>query len=106
MVYCSKCGNNFPEDAYFCPHCGVRTQAGVEAGAASPSDEIRESLSRMGKEMEKAFTIAAKEVHEAFKTARDNLRQTPQKEDVKCVDCGETNSSDDKYCGKCGRKLA
>jgi len=36
MVYCSKCGEEVPEDARFCPKCGSMTEKGVEAGASYP----------------------------------------------------------------------
>lgn len=35
-MYCSKCGEELPEDAYFCPKCGHRTPKGVEEGVAYP----------------------------------------------------------------------
>lgn len=36
MVYCSKCGEEIPEDAHFCPKCGSMTEKGEEAGASYP----------------------------------------------------------------------
>jgi uncharacterized membrane protein YvbJ len=29
MVFCSKCGKELPENAYFCPACGVKTAKGI-----------------------------------------------------------------------------
>jgi ribosomal protein L40E len=104
MVYCHNCGSELPEDAVFCPKCG--TKAIVEGGAAaSPSDELRESLSKMSRELEKAFNIAAKEVNDAFQKARNNVQVSIYKEPKICPNCGEKNPSKAEYCFKCGTKL-
>lgn len=105
MVYCSKCGKEVPEDAYFCPSCGVRTKRGAEAGVSSPWDEMREAFSRMGQELEKAFETASKEIKDAFKTARENIRKSTYAETVVCTGCGVTNPSNASYCSKCGKEL-
>jgi len=36
MVYCTNCGEEIPEDAYFCHKCGHRTEKGSEEGASYP----------------------------------------------------------------------
>ena len=41
MVYCMKCGAKLPEDAYFCPKCGVRTLKGEAEGISIPPYERR-----------------------------------------------------------------
>mgnify|MGYP001088365011 CR=1 FL=1 len=105
MVYCDKCGKQVPDDAYFCPNCGVRTKKGVEAGVSTPWDEMREAFSKMGKELEKAFDLAAKEIQEAFKIARENIRKSTYAETVVCTGCGVTNPSNSSYCYKCGKEL-
>jgi len=105
MGYCSKCGEELPEDAYFCSKCGVRTRKGVEAGVSTPLEELREAFSKMEQEMEKAFSVAAKEMEKAFKTARENIQRSVRKEPTVCPHCGEKNLSDANFCGKCGNKL-
>lgn len=105
MGYCSKCGNKLSDEDYFCNKCGARTAKGVEAGASAPVDDLKETLSKMGVEMERAFSVAAKEIHEAFKTAGENVRRSTVKEPNVCSQCGEKNASDSKYCYKCGEKL-
>ena len=74
--FCTKCGKEIPEDAYFCPSCGARTLKGKEAGVSSTLDEVRDALSTMGRELEKAFETAAKEIRGAFETARENVKQS------------------------------
>jgi len=102
MVYCSNCGKELPAEAVFCPKCGTR----VGAGAGTPSDEMRDSFTRMSQEMERAFTIAAKEVHSAFQTARNNIQHTLSKEPVVCSKCGEKNPAGASFCSKCGASLS
>lgn len=105
MVYCSHCGEKIADGAYFCPKCGTRTLAGMQAGAEASSDEMRETLVRLGREMEKAFNIAAKNVAEAFDTARRNIQKSVGKEVIVCLDCGEKSSGNAVYCSKCGKQL-
>ena len=75
MVYCSNCGAQIADDAYFCPKCGTKTEKGKAAKAAYPSDELRDAFYQVGIELERAFTIAARETHQAILKARDNLQQ-------------------------------
>ena len=105
MVFCYKCGEELPENAYFCPKCGVRTRKGVEAGISTPWEELRDSFSKIGQEIEKAFSKAGKEMEKAFKTARQSIRELTSKEEVVCPHCGEENLSDARFCYKCGKKL-
>jgi ribosomal protein L40E len=102
--FCSKCGEKLPEDAYFCPKCGVKTRRGAEAGVTTPLDELGQAFSRMGQEMEKAFSKAADEIHGAFKTARKNVRESTGGQ-VVCKNCKEKNPVDAVFCHSCGEKL-
>ena len=105
MVFCSKCGEELPEKAYFCPKCGVKTSMGVEAGISVPWDDLKDTFSKMGEELEKAFTIAGKEMEKAFKKARNKMKEVTSREPVPCLNCGEKNVADAKFCYKCGKKL-
>lgn len=105
MVFCSKCGEELPENAYFCPKCGVRTSKGVEARISSPREDLKDAFSKMGEEIEKSFSIAAKEIKEAFKTVREEIRKAVSLETVACSHCGEKNLVDARFCYKCGKKL-
>ena len=107
MSYCSNCGSKLPEDAYFCPICGTKTQKGAEANAKYPSDEMREAFTKMGIELEKAFNTAAREMHSAFQRARKNMNQKPSEQIfVVCPNCGAKNQSGAIFCRNCGNKLA
>ena len=75
MVYCSNCGSQLADDAYFCPKCGTKTDRGKAAKATYPADELRDAFYQVGAELERAFTIAAQETHKAILKARDNLQQ-------------------------------
>jgi uncharacterized membrane protein YvbJ len=106
MAYCHSCGEKLPKEALFCPKCGTKTIVGVEANAASPSDEVKEAFNKMSLEMEKAFNVAVKEMQQAFQTAKSNVEKTFYKEMIVCPNCGEKNTSGAVYCFKCGTKLS
>lgn len=105
MVFCSSCGKELPEGAYFCPKCGVKTSKGAEAGISSPVEDLKDAFSKMGEEIEKAFTIAGRELDKAFKRAREEIREATTRKPVVCSHCGEKNSAGARFCYKCGKKL-
>jgi uncharacterized membrane protein YvbJ len=111
MVYCSKCGSKIDDEAFFCPKCGTKTVKGKSAKAAYPEDELRDAFYQVGIELERAFTIAAKETHAAFKKATENMQQktspkTTSQGAVVCPNCGTKNPSGSIFCNSCGTKLA
>jgi hypothetical protein len=114
MVYCSNCGTKIDDDAYFCLKCGTKTQAGKNAKVYYPSDELRDTFYQVGVELEKAFTMAAKETHAAFKKVSEEFQQkpasaqqaaTPQNATA-CPKCGTKNQSGAIFCNNCGTRLA
>jgi DNA-directed RNA polymerase subunit RPC12/RpoP len=114
MVYCSNCGTQIADDAYFCAKCGTKTAAGKTAKVAYPSDEIRDTFYKVGAELEKAFNIAAKETHDAFKRASDDFNQrncsaqtnqASQQATVVCPNCGAKNISGAIFCHNCGKRI-
>ena len=105
MVYCSNCGERIADDAFFCPKCGTKTLKGREANAVYPTDELRNAFYRVGIELERAFTIAARETNAAIKKASANVQQKPEQEIV-CPSCGTKNVSGSIFCVNCGVKLA
>jgi len=98
MVFCAQCGEELPENAYFCLKCGVRTSKGENEGVSYPWN--------WGKEAQKALSTAAEEIEKAFITVRDSVQKTIIKEKIICTNCGEKNLHDNKFCYKCGKKLA
>ncbi len=114
MVYCSHCGSQIAEDAYFCPRCGTKTPTGKTAKVAYPTDELQDAFYRVGTELERAFTIAAHETHAALKRASDNLQQktsaqptshaTPDTS-VTCPHCGAKNIPGAIFCNSCGKSI-
>jgi uncharacterized OB-fold protein len=114
MVYCSNCGLQIADDAYFCPKCGTKTQVGKTAKVTYPSDEIRDTFYQVGVELEKAFTMAAKETHAAFKKASQDFQQktsaqtgqASQQATVVCPNCGSKNVSGAVFCHNCGKRIA
>ncbi len=105
MAYCSNCGEKLSEDALFCPKCGAKIIKGMEAGAPTVSDELKEAFTKMSQELEKAFSVAANEINAAFQTASENIKKSLQKEPVVCPNCGEKNPSDAVFCYNCGVKI-
>jgi len=104
MEYCPKCCQKLPPDADFCPNCGTKLIKSSNT-EKQPSDEIRETLNKMGQEMEKAFNIAVKEMQEAYKTAKSNIQKSVYKEPKKCPKCGAQNQNNAIFCSQCGTKL-
>jgi ribosomal protein L40E len=113
MVYCSNCGTKIGDSAYFCFKCGTKTQAGKIAKATYPSDELRDAFYQVGIELEKAFTMAARETQSAFKKVSENMQQkttstqqTPGQNTDVCTSCGTKNVSGAVFCHNCGGKVA
>ena len=110
MVYCSNCGEKIADDSLFCPKCGTRTPKGKAAHATYPSDELWAAFAAVGTEMERAFTLAARETHAAFKKASENMAQKtgvkPPTTAAACPKCGTKNPAGSVFCNNCGTKLA
>jgi ribosomal protein L40E len=115
MVYCSHCGAQVAEDAYFCPKCGTKTLAGKQAKVMYPTDELQDAFYHVGQELERAFTIAAHETHAAFRRVSENVQQkntaptdsqTQQANGVTCPSCGAKNVQGAVFCVSCGKKIA
>jgi len=105
LVYCSKCGKELPENGYFCPRCGLKTQKGVEAGISSVTEDLRDAFYRMGEEIEKAFSIAGKEIEKAFKKTREKISESTSREPITCQSCKSKNPAHSKFCSNCGKEL-
>ncbi len=114
MVYCSNCGAQIADDAYFCPKCGTKTPQGKASKVSYPSDELQDAFYRVGTELEKAFTIAARETHAAFKKVSENMQQKPTSTQtsqatgeatVVCPHCDTKNMSGAIFCHNCGKRI-
>jgi predicted amidophosphoribosyltransferase len=106
LVYCSRCGEELSEDAFFCSKCGDRTKKGEKEGIhIHVSDELKDGLTKAGKEIENALSLAAREIEEAFRTAVESIRESRKKEMLKCPNCGEDNPKNASFCHNCGNKL-
>ncbi|MHA2231225.1 MAG: zinc-ribbon domain-containing protein [Candidatus Hodarchaeales archaeon] len=103
MVFCSKCGKELPENAYFCPICGVKTAKGIEANVSMPYGEM---FSEMEKKLEQAFLTASEDLKKAFNKAREGVKRATHREPIICPSCGEKNSTGEKFCHECGEKLS
>jgi ribosomal protein L40E len=107
LVYCSNCGTQIADDAYFCPKCGTKTVKGKAAKAVYPADELRDAFYQVGIELEKAFTIAARETHSAIQRARENMQGKPaQQQTITCSKCSTKNPTGSIFCHNCGTRLA
>jgi len=107
LPYCSNCGQEIPEDAYFCPKCGTKTAKGRASKAAYPADELRDAFYSVGIELERAFNMAARETHSAIQRARKNFRQEySPKTTVVCPKCGTKNPYGSIFCYSCGSRIA
>jgi uncharacterized membrane protein YvbJ len=102
VAYCSKCGEKIPDDAYFCPKCGTKTEKGKASNVSYPSDELRDAFYKVGIELERAFNIAARETHAAFKRADKNMKE----KSVVCPNCKTKNPHGSIFCHNCGTKIA
>jgi uncharacterized OB-fold protein len=107
LVYCSNCGEKIADDANFCPKCGTKTPKGRTSNAVYPADELRDVFYSVGIELEKAFNLAAREMHAAIQRARENFQQKPvQQQTVACPKCGSKNAPDSIFCNNCGTRIA
>jgi hypothetical protein len=55
--------------------------------------------------MEKAFTIAGRELEHAVRRIKGEVEKTPPNEPVNYSYCGENNQQGTNFCFKCGTKL-
>jgi len=117
MVKCRGCGDEISEKAYFCPRCGLRTEAGEEAGVKTPIStlpgwerDVETALSNATKLLEDAFEAAKKglqraadEIEGEVKKARDvGVKKSAP---VFCPKCGSKNPRDSQYCTACGKEI-
>ena len=109
MVYCSNCGLKIDDEAYFCPKCGAKTLKGKDAKVNYPTAEIRDAFYQLGFELEKAFTIAARETHSALKKASEDLQgksfTTTAISSVTCQKCRAKNLDNSIFCFSCGNRI-
>jgi len=106
LVYCSNCGAQIADDAYFCPKCGTKTDKGKAAKAAYPADELRDAFYQVGIELEKAFNMAARETHSAIQKAKENFQQKPtQQQTITCPKCATKNQYGSIFCHYCGTRF-
>jgi ribosomal protein L40E len=106
MAYCSRCGKELAEGAFFCSGCGSRTPAGEAAGKSYPAiEDVKIAFIKAGDEIDKAFTQAGKELDKAYKDTRQNIRSTLKGNPIVCKNCGQENPKDSIYCRKCGKQL-
>jgi uncharacterized membrane protein YvbJ len=112
MVYCSNCGSKIDDEAYFCPKCGTKTPKGKAAKATYPADEIRDAFYQAGIELEKAFTMAARETRSAFKKVSEDFEGKPSattstsQVSITCPKCGTKNPNGSIFCYNCGNRIA
>lgn len=111
-VFCTKCGKDLFENAYFCPYCGARTNRGADAKVPIPKErydweqEIEKALSTATEEVEKALEMATAEIEKALKMTRKETRKAASSvEPAICSNCGERNPVNARFCRKCGKKL-
>lgn len=109
-MFCSHCGQEIPDNTNFCPKCGIRTIIGAEANIPIPrqrnwEDDLESAAERIGEELEKAFTIAGRELENAVRRIKGEGEKTPAQESVSCASCGEQNQQGTNFCFKCGTKL-
>jgi uncharacterized membrane protein YvbJ len=111
MSYCANCGSKLQDEALFCPKCGTKTQKGADANARYPADVMmREAFTKMGVELERAFNMAAAEMHNAYQKVKENSNQktadSSQEAAVVCSSCNSKNQAGSIYCRNCGNKLS
>ncbi|MCL5877050.1 MAG: zinc-ribbon domain-containing protein [Candidatus Bathyarchaeota archaeon] len=110
MVYCSNCGAPVADEANFCPKCGTKTPKGTTSNVKYPSGELEDAFYRVGTELERAFTIAARETEAALKRARASIKDKPAETQatpaaVVCPSCGAQNVEGAVFCNSCGKRI-
>jgi ribosomal protein L40E len=106
LIYCSNCGTQIADDAYFCSKCGTKTEKGRAAKAVYPADELRDAFYQVGTELEKAFNMAARETRSAIQKAKENWQQKPPyQQNVTCSKCTTDNPNGSVFCRSCGTRL-
>jgi uncharacterized membrane protein YvbJ len=99
---CEKCGVQLPQDALFCPRCGIRTPKGRRENAKPPWEDV---LADVREDIDKAVSAAFKEVEKGLETAKQEIGRATSKRMVVCPACGEASSAGARFCRGCGKKL-
>ncbi len=104
MVFCTSCGRELSEDAYFCPKCGAVTQAGRKAGVASPLEDMRQTLWKMGEELGRVLRTTARQTQSALAKTSEEIRHRVESTS-RCANCGNMNPFGSRFCSSCGKTL-
>ncbi len=99
---CEKCGTQLPEDALFCPKCGVRTPKGRKENVRPPWEDV---LADVREEIDRAVSAAFKEIEKGLEIAKKEIGRATSKRMVVCQACGEASSPGARFCRGCGKKL-
>ena len=85
-IFCTKCGNQVPNDSVFCTKCGNKL------GEATTTDTPVEEVS-------------GGENCEAYDETSQNMKAENDEAVVFCTKCGNQMGKDSTFCTKCGNKL-
>ena len=102
MASCEKCGTQLPQDALFCPKCGIRTPKGKRENAKAPWEDV---LADVREDIDKAVSAAFKEIEKGLETAKQEIGRAASKRMVVCPGCGEASSAGARFCRGYGKKL-
>lgn len=69
MVHCSNCGQELEQNYYFCPKCGVKIGATINAGLADSSKDLKKTSAGTVEKMNRVLARVVEETKTTFKKA-------------------------------------
>ena len=131
MVFCSKCGAELTDDAFFCPQCGARTARGadegvephwrkeldqalqtafrsLDAGVREARRSLEEVARDLGPELEQAkvgLRDTTEDVGEELRGVAERLKGRRRREGLHCPSCGARNAETAKFCTEFGKEI-